>query len=53
MEDDLEIKEYRKGKLFFFKIYRKVKKFGTGAHIIIPKDLIGKRVLVTSIKEKK
>ena len=46
LEQELVIRKTQKGKLVFFKAIKKVKKMGNGAHVIIPKEFIGKEVKI-------
>ncbi|HEA64594.1 MAG TPA: DUF2080 family transposase-associated protein [Candidatus Aminicenantes bacterium] len=42
----LEIKKTTNGKITFFKAVKVVKKMGNSGHVIIPKELIGKKVRI-------
>ena len=52
-EENLEIKQTRKGKIKFYKAFKIVKKMGNGGHVTIPKELIGKEITIIWEDEKK
>lgn len=52
MKERPEIKHYRGNTLVTLKAYKTVKKSGKGGHIVLPKELIGKRVYVIFEEEK-